>query len=416
MKKIKIALCILFVFVAAAPFDVSAKDAYRKAKRGASDAFAELDGGAPASASPVKSEKPGKTSMPDIDMETAPLKGTGYGTNENAARADALSHLSQSIVANVQSETKMSQQEKDGKYSESFENDIRVNSNVFLKGVAYTSPRKTDDGFKVTAYMTKEAVLGTLKYLVSTLPDDPQSLDPVKYDSVLTTVYLAYSLIFAISEKDLPERGKYISILDAVKKEIEKMATHGSLYFMAKEGTKAEISISGKKYEPNKKIFLKPGKYNFSVKSEGHRNLKGTVNLSRGDRRYVELVLIPDAIAKKEVYLNVISPVRVVDDIEKALLDFGIVPSQDEDLPHSIVITLKGTAVTVDSYRRYELEMDLHTFKNGKRFKITRYKHKPFFVTPDTEEATIRKETAKVSVQVVRKFLSSIDLNEFFAD
>jgi hypothetical protein len=416
MKKIFTVLCLIFISTALLTFELSAKEAYKKAKRGAADAFAELDGGAPVSASPVKSEKPGKTSMPDIDMETAPLKGTGYGTSENAARADALSHLSQSIIANVQSETKMSQKEKDGKYSESFTNDIRVNSNVFLKGVAYTNPEKTKDGFKVTAYMTKEAVLGTLKYLISTLPDDLEALDPVKYDSVLTTVYLAYSLIFAISERDLPERNKYISILDAVKKEVEKMATHGSLFFMAKEGIKAEISISGKKYEANTKIFLKPGKYSFSVKSEGFRNLKGTVHLSKGDKRYVELVLIPDAIAKKEVYLNVISSVRVIDDIEKALLDFGIVPSQDENLPHSIVITLKGTAVTVDNFRRYTLEMDLHTFKNGKRFRITRYEHKPFFVTPETEEATIRKETAKISVQVVRKFLSSIDLNEFFAD
>jgi hypothetical protein len=416
MKKIITIFCILFVFAVSGFLELGAKEAYKKAKKGAFDAFAELDGGAPVSVSPDQSGETKKAGNINIDVETAPLKGTGYGANENGAKSDALSHLSQSIIATVKSETKISQKEKDGKYSESFANDIKVNSNVFLKGVAYTAPEKTKDGFKVTAYMTKEAVIGTLKYLVSTLPDNLESLEPVKYDSVLTTVYLAYSLIFAISEKDIPERKKYISILDAVKKQVEKMATHGSLYFMGKEGAKAEISISGKKYEPNKKIFLKPGKYSFSVKSDGYRGLKGTVNLSKGDKRYVELILIPEEIVKKEVYLNVISSVRVVDDIEKALLDFGIVPSQDEDLPHSIVITLKGSAVTVDSYRRYTLEMDLHTFKNGKRFKITRYKHKPFFVTPDTEEATIRKETAKVSVQVVRKFLSSIDLNEFFAD
>ncbi len=415
MKNFIPALFILFVFIVSAPFEISAKDAYRKAKKGAADAFAELDGGAP-SASPAQTDKGKKPVMPNLDLETALLRGTGYGSNENAAKSDALSHLSQSIVANIHSETKMSQKERDGKYSETFVNDIRVNSTVFLKGVAYTAPEKTKDGIKVTAYMTKDAVLGTLRYLISTLPENLDTLEPAKYDSVLTTVYLAYSLIFAIPQRDLPERSKYISILDAVKREVEKMASHGTIFFMTKEGVSAEISIGGKQYEANTKIFLKPGKYNFNVKSEGYRNLRGSFHLSRADKRFVELVLIPEQIAKREVYLNVISSVRVVDDIEKALLDFGIIPSQDEDLPHSIVVTLKGTTVTVDNYRRYELEMDLHTFKNGKRFRITRYKHKPFFVTPETEEATIRRETAKISVQVIRKFLSSIDLNEFFAD
>ncbi len=405
MKKITIAVSLLILSVIYMPFELCAKDGYRKIKKNAANAFAEIDG--------KISSKP---SIPDVDIETAPLRGTGYGDTVNAAKSDALSHLSQSIVASVQSETRMSQEEKEGKYSESFKNDIVVNSNVFLKGLRYTEPEKTEKGFKVTAYMTKEAVLGTLKYLVTTLPDDLESLDPLKYDNVLTTVYLAYSLIFAVSKNDLPERAKYISILDKVKKEVEKMASHGSIVFMAEEGVKAEISIGGNKYKVNRKIFLKPGKYNFSVKSDGYRSLKGSVHLSRADRRYVELVLIPEEIEKKEVFLTVVSPVRVIDDIEKALLDFGIVPSQDENLPHSIVVTLKGTSVSIDNYKRYELEMDLHTFKNGKKFKITRYRHKPFFVAPDTEDAAIRRETAKIAVQVVRKFLSSIDLKEFFSD
>ena len=70
----------------------------------------------------------------------------------------------------------------------------------------------------------------------------------------------------------------------------------------------------------------------------------------------------------------------------------------------------------VDSYEKYVVEVDVHTFKNGQKFKITHYAHRPFFVTQQNKNEKIREESRKVSVAVVKKFLSSIDLGEFFAE
>ena len=393
---------------------------YSSTKKQAADAFAELDGKGPVRpASAPKASKKGKkgVSAPDIDAETAILKGTGYGSGVKAAKMAALGELSNSIVANIKAETSLSQKEKDGKYTETLKNDININSQVFLKGVGFTSPKKTKNGTEITAFMTSEAVISTIKYLITTLPDNLDVLDPAKYDVTLTTIYLAYSLLHSVSTSDVPQKPKFMKILAAVKKEIEKMATHGSIFFTSdKEGLQSTVKIGGKTYKINKKIFLKPGNYSFTVASQGYKKLKGNFYISKGDKRYVKLILIPENMEKTEVFVQVLSKVRVVDDIEKALLDFGIVPSQNRELPHSIVVTLKGSTVTVDKYRKYILEMDLHTFKNGQKYKITHYEHKPFFVTPQTEAAEIRKQTKKVALAVVKKFFSTIDVNDFLSE
>ena len=410
-------LFLLLAFVFVSTTCVYAQS-YSSTKKQAADAFAELDGKGPArpASAPKAKGKKGVSAL-DIDAETAILKGTGYGSGVKAAKMAALGELSNSIVANIKAQTSLSQKEKDGKYTETLKNDININSQVFLKGVGFTSPKKTKNGTEITAFMTSEAVINTIKYLLSTLPDNLDALDPAKYDMTLTTIYLAYSLLHSVSERDVPQKPKFLKILAAVKKEIEKMATHGSIFFTSdKTGLKSTVTINGKKYKINKKIFLKPGKYNFCVESEGYKKLKGNVYISKGDKRYVKLILIPENMEKTEVYVKVISKVRVVDDIEKALLDFGIVPSQNSELPHSIVVTLKGSTVTVDKYRKYILEMDLHTFKNGQKYKITHYEHKPFFVTPANEAAEIRKQTRKDALAVVKKFFSTIDVSDFLSE
>lgn len=417
MKNIVLRIGILLLVTLIIPVTVSAKGNYSKVKKEAADAFAELDGSGPASPAPASSSKKGtKPSMPDVDVETAVLKGTGYGGSEKTAKMDALTQLSQSIVAKIKSETSLSQAEKDGKYTETLKNDIAVNSSVFLKGVEYTKPKKVKQGYEVTAFMSAQSVINTIIYLIKTLPEDIEALDPVKYDSTLTTIYLAFSLIYSVPDSSVPQKSKYIKMLSEVKKEIERLSSHGSIFFSAKSGIKGSVEINGAANGINKKIFLKPGKYNFLVKATGYKNLKGSFNISKGDKRFAELVLIPEKMEKKEVHLQVISQVRIVDDIEKALLDFGIVPAQNEELPRWIVVALKGSTITVDNYRKYVLEVDIHTFKNGQKYKITHYEHKPFFVTPQNEQMKIREETKKVSLAVIKKFLSSINLEEFLSD
>ena len=336
------------------------------------------------------------------------------GNSEKTAKLSSLAELGNSIVVNVSSQIQMSQEEKDGKYSQLFKEDIKTKSDVFLKGVRFTKPRKTADGFEITAFLTEKDVINTISYLLKTMPFDVETLAPEKFDDVLTSIYLAYSLLYAVSDSQVREREKYINILNNLKAEIEKLTVSGSIYFSVKANVSGQVEISGKEYSSNKKIYLQPGNYNFSVKSKGYKTINGKFTISKGDKKFVELILIPENLGKKEVFLRVYSPVRMIDDIEKVLLDFGIVPTQNDELPNSLVVVLKGTSTKVDNYERYNLEVDVHTFKNGQKFKITHYEHKPFFVTPQNKNEKIREESRKVSIAVIKKFLSSIDLNEFF--
>ena len=112
---------------------------------------------------------------------------------------------------------------------------------------------------------------------------------------------------------------------------------------------------------------------------------------------------------------NVISQI-CLDDIEKALIDFGIVPTQKKELPHQLIIVVKTSSLKVDGYEKHTVSVDIHTFKNGEKFKIAHYDHKPFFVTAQNKGEKVKEESRKVSNAIVQKFLSSINLKEFFDD
>ena len=378
---------------------VSAKsENFGKAKKGAADAFAELDGGGSG----------------EEDLIAAVLKGTGTGEDERSAKNDALSQLANSIVADIVSKTVISQEERDGKYTESLKNDILIRSNVFLKGVLFTKPVKKEGSVEVTAFMTQNSIVNTITYLIKTMPDDIETLPPEKYDDVLTMIYLSYSLLYAVTDRQIPEREKYISMLGSLKAEIEKLALYGSVYFQESSGAKGSVEIAGRSYELNKKIFLKPANYKFSVKLEGYRNIGGSLSIVKGDKKFVEVPLVAELSGKHEIFLRVESPVRMIDDIEKALLDFGISPTQKKELPHQVAIIVKTSAVKVESYEKYTVSVDIHTFKNGEKFKIAHYDHKPFFATSQNRDEKVKEESRKVALAVVKKFLSTIDLKEFF--
>ena len=246
------------------------------------------------------------------------------------------------------------------------------------------------------------------------MPEDIETLSPEKYDDVLTMIYLSYSLLYAVSERQVPEREKYIAALSALKAEIEKLASHGSIYFQTASDAKGNVEIDGKSYELNKKIFLKPANYKFSVKLDGYRNINGAVNLFKGDKKFVEIPLVPELAGNHEIFLKVESQVEMTGEIEKALLDFGIVPTQKEELPHKVAVVVKTASVQVEGYERMTVSVDIETFKNGEKFKIAHYDHKPFFVTAQNKNEKVKDESRKVALAVVKKFLSSIDLKAFF--
>ena len=407
MKKVFFCNSLFLLIFCLVSCATAAKTDYESVRQNASDSFAGLEEKEAAFDEVGSGEEP---------LFAAVLKGTGTGEDEKSAKNDALSQLANSIVADIVSKTVISQEERDGKYTESLKNDILIRSNVFLKGVLFTKPLKKEVLVEVTAFMTQNSIVNTITYLLKTMPEDIETLPPEKYDDVLTMIYLSYSLLYAVSDRQVPEREKYIAALTALKAEIEKLASHGSVYFQAGSDAKGSVEIAGKSYELNKKIFLKPANYKFTVKSDGYRNVSGTVNLLKGDKKFIEIPLVPELSGRHEIFLKVESQVGMTGDIEKALLDFGIVPTQKEDLPHKVLVVVKSASVQIDGYERVTVSVDINTFKNGEKFKVAHYDHKPFFATSQNRDEKVKEESRKAALAVVKKFLSSIDLKEFFGE
>lgn len=401
---------ILSFFVNSQLFAGTEPENFNQAKRNAEAVFTKLQ-----EESATKTTV--KPAAADNDLfPMAVLKGEGSGKDEETAKKSALSELSKSIVVTVSAQFVSVSEKKNGEYYRSLRNDVVSRSDTFLKGVRFTKPQKTKHGISLTAFMTEKDIINTISYLLKTIPSDIETLAPEKFDDVFTSIFFAYSLLYAVSDSEVKEREKYIKILDSLKNETEKLATSGSVYFSAKTGISGKVEIAGTKYDLNQKIHLKPGNYNFSVKSDGYKNISGKFTIAKGDRKFVEPIFVPENQGKKEIYLRVESPVGTIDEIEKTLLDFGIVATRNKNLPHQIAVFLKGKSTKVDNYEKYTLKVDIHTFKNGQKFKITHYENKPFFVTPQNKNEKISEESRKVSVTVIKKFLSSIDLGEFFAN
>jgi len=384
--------------------ELSEENSYQESQKDAQKAFSELD---------ESMTKASGSTRPALSKSV--LKGFGSGATEKAARLDALAQLSNAIVVTVSSKTEIAQSEVDGKYSQSLSEDIKTSSTTFLKGVSYTQPMKRSGEYQITAYMTAESVINTVTYLTKTLPESLEDLDPANYDGVLTKIYLAYSLLYAVTDAQIPDRQRYIDTLGKLKEQIEKLAKHGSIVFNARSEVSGKVDIDGATHELNKKIFLKPGKYDFTVKTDGYKTLTGSATIRKGDKKTVELILIPEKLGKKEVNLEIKCPVNIRTDIEKVLLDFNIVPTQNE-VRQKIYVEVRGTSRQVDEYTRLELEIFLHTFIDGKKYKITSYKHPAFSVKRADMNERITVETRKTATAVVKKFLSSINLNEFFSE
>jgi len=344
------------------------------------------------------------------------LKADGYGANPEKAKKIALSQLSQTIISSVKANLEMKQEQKDGIYSESLKNDINVESNVLLKGVEYSKPVKEGKEFKVTASMSIKAVKNTLGYLVSILPENIDNQSSQQYDSILTNIYLTLALLYAVTENDISAKSSLVAAVTALKDEIFTRINFGSIVITT-EPSDAVITLSGKQYKSGSKIYLPPDQdYTFTIARDGYRNMTGKFYLYKGDKRSAVVEMMKNLGRKVPVYVKVDAPVRLVDDVERVLLDFGIIPTEDPETPHAIMITMKGTTITVDKYRKYKLELDLHTFKNKVKYKITHYEHTPFFVTPETEESLIRENCKKVAEAVVKQFLTKIDLNDFLSE
>ncbi len=384
---------------------------YAKARKDAMSAFDELDGGGTPASGTTKAHA--EKAFADLDSSSALLKGVGYGKTPKQARIDALGQLSNAIVAKVKGVTTLSQEEKKGVYTEMLANDIAIQSESLLKGVKFSKPIKEGTQYKITAWMTQQAVMQTLQWLMSTMPATLDGMTNAELEKVMTSIHLTTALIYAVPPQSIPKRTKLLAQLTSLKREIEKRINFGSFIVAVSQPIKATITLNGKKIVANKRYYLPRAKYTLHFTADGYKKVSASFFLQRGDRKTVEIPLIPLMQQKVDVYVRVISPVRVIDAVEQVLLDYGMTPVQDPNVRHSVVIKMSGSTITVGGYRKYQLVMDLHAFKDGKKYKITHYEHKPFFVTPETEKQLIKKNARKVAAAVVKKFFAKINVKDY---
>lgn len=415
MKKIALIIALIFIWggTACASSPKKKNHGYDNARKNAMSAFDDLDGGGttPVKAGSTKSKA--NQAFTELDTASALLKGVGYGTAPQKAKTDALGQLSNAIVAKVKGVTTLSQEEKKGVYTEMLANDIAIESNSLLKGVKFSSPVKEGKQYKVVAWMTQQSVMQTLHWLMSTMPTNLDGMTNNELEKVMTSIHLTTALIFAVPAKAIPKRDSLLNTLATLKKEIEKRVNFGSFIVSLPQKVNYTLSLNGKKIEAQKRYFLPQAKYTIHFASEGYKKISASFFLKRGDRKVVEIPLVPVLAQKVDVFVRVVSPVKVINAVEQILLDYGMTPVQDSSVRHSVVIQMSGNTITVGKYRKYQLIMDLHSFKDGKKYKIVHYEHKPFFVTPETEKQLIAKNARKVAVAVTKQFFAKINVKDY---
>lgn len=104
------------------------------------------------------------------------FEAEGIGEDLSSAKAQALSMLSQQILAEVKTEVSQTVEDRDGQLSRFAKTARQVHSHVLLKGVRYRVLEQTPGHVRVVAMMDEEAVAQTVRYLQAATAFKPESL------------------------------------------------------------------------------------------------------------------------------------------------------------------------------------------------------------------------------------------------
>lgn len=240
------------------------------------------------------------------------ISAMGIGKDINEAKEKALANLSQSIYVSINSIMQTNEQLINDQFDSKASYDVTMKSNGYFQGVIFFNGSKDHDEYMVCAGINKEAYISTVNYLYSLIDEEKIStLSKTEAREELPQLLFLLSML---------QYGKMNDILDAnpsMEQKVIQAVTYLN-YIISSEAEirfvnnrnqteKVSINLNGRIYQPNNRIFLNEGIYNYVISSPNFAEKSGSITLKRGDTPTISFYLqklLPATLNVKAVINN----------------------------------------------------------------------------------------------------------------
>jgi hypothetical protein len=284
----------------------------------------------------------------------------GYGATPQKAKSNALSSLSQFFESKIDSRVESAIKVTNDHVDEKLENQLKVVSKSFLKGVNYGKVTKQGDSYTVKAHITKSSMKETIRFLhdeVANLQYD--KLSQTQMREKLEKVSFLKSMSSFIGNKRF--------IFDAKQSESEllKYLNQSRVSFDV-DPKQALITVNGKQYKSHEYFFLIPGEYNFRVEYQGFRSEENNFYVSKGQRLNKHVELVPLSVGNVRMVLQANNS-DLLAAAKKVLLDQNIEVSRNNEGQYAMYFQLtKKKTVEIDGMQFFNMKASV-SLKEGSR-------------------------------------------------
>jgi hypothetical protein len=286
------------------------------------------------------------------------IEAEGFGESPKEAKRSALRELSHSIVSEVNSEVSMKQVAIEGRVSKSIATELTLKSSVILRGVEYDRPQRRDNYFYTKARLTKRALRESIEVLQDRIDVKASTLNRKQIEQKLLELEILSPLALISGDSRVK------NFIVEKREEFLLQMNYGEIVFDV-EPRDSVVRISNSYYRPFESIYLKEGKYHYSVQSSGYQSQSGKLYLYKGSRDRKSVTLLADI---GERSLEVDSDEAHRELIEATLRDHNILPVAKSDRYRVSYRFKKEKTVKVDGYQFYTLVVEAKLYRDGSVF------------------------------------------------
>ncbi len=334
------------------------------------------------------------------------ISAKGLGKTVKEAKRDALREISQTILSKVVSSIEVEKRLEGSKFSKKVISNISVSSDLILKGVEFSKPRKRGKYYEVVGYFTRDSLRDTVDYLKSKVYHRLENLSRAQLRRALEySYYLMALLTFAGDEEEIKKLKSY-------QEEILRRLNSGVVSFLVYPED-AKVFLNNRRVKTFTPIYLREGEYSFKVERKGYRGVRGRFYIAKGETLSIPVRLVPKFKSKVEVFTFSQDP-KLREVLEASLRDYGIKVTDNPKVGNAFFLTYRDEKTKVDEYTKHTLFVFLSAYKDGKLYR--RVKAKVSFVTTEETQSRIFYEKLNSLIpKMVSVLLSKMDLKNFWS-
>jgi|GEM_PF-2439310 hypothetical protein len=298
------------------------------------------------------------------------LFANGYGSNASEAKESALKELSQTVLAEVESDTESVTREDGGDFSSSFKNRIRVESSAYFQGVRYSEPREAAEGIRIQASLDSRAVVSTTEQLLREIRTDLDTLSRAQIEQLRDkAVFLMAFSRYLPTNLDL-KRSEVMTEAEEARQLALKYLNFGRVSFQP-QPEDASIEIDGTRLDAGEMRLLPPGRYSYAIAADGYHTKRERVYLSKGEYKRLEVSLVPRHEGRIAIRLKNSDDSPLITEARRVFNRYSI--QYSENAPQVITLDVQQQFVTeISGMKIYNLQIAAEATVEGKVLLIRR--------------------------------------------